>query len=108
MQIQISWLFQKPTDLNLHSLQRQGIFAGLRLNPKSIKQVFVADDILNVFFVVLFVILTWQMIHIKCQDLFSLKNKNKIKIVVCCSCDWHFKVNLAARNMVFFKTGGLN
>ena len=25
MQIQISWLLQKPTDLDLHCLQRQGI-----------------------------------------------------------------------------------
>ena len=34
----------------------------------------------------------WQMIHMKCQDLFSLKNKKKIKkIVVCCSCDWRFQ-----------------
>ena len=32
----------------------------------------------------------WQMIHIKCQDLFS-KKKKKIKSVVCCSCDWCFK-----------------
>ena len=27
-------------------------------------------------------------IHMKCQDVFSLKNK---KNVVCCSCDWCFK-----------------
>ena len=37
----------------------------------------------------------WQMIHMKCQDLFSLKNKKYIiikkKNVVCCSCDWRFK-----------------
>ena len=29
----------------------------------------------------------WQMIHMKCQN-FSLKNKNKIEIVIYCSCDW--------------------
>ena len=40
----------------------------------------------------------WQTIHTKCQNLFSLKNKeknkqnkNKKKIIVCCSCDWRFK-----------------
>ena len=27
-----------------------------------------------------------QMIHMKCQDLFSLKNQN----VFCCHCDWRF------------------
>ena len=34
MQIQISWLLQKPTDLDLHCLQRQGIsgFSGTRVN----------------------------------------------------------------------------
>ena len=33
----------------------------------------------------------WQMIHMKCQDLFSSENEKKIKIVVCFSCDWCFK-----------------
>ena len=28
MQIQISWLLKKPTDLDLHCLQRQGIYPG--------------------------------------------------------------------------------
>ena len=34
MQIQISWLLQKPTDLNLHCLQRQGVsgFGSTRIN----------------------------------------------------------------------------
>ena len=34
VQIQISWLFQKPTDLDLHCLQRQGIseFSRTRVN----------------------------------------------------------------------------
>ena len=38
-----------------------------------------------------------ESIHMKYQDLFSLKNKNKKKKknifrnVVCCSCDWRFK-----------------
>ena len=46
----------------------------------------------------------WQKIHMKCQDLFSLKNEKKkkkkkkkiiliTKIVVCCSSDWHLRVN---------------
>ena len=35
MQIQISWLLQKPTDLDLHCLQRQGIsgFSRTRVKP---------------------------------------------------------------------------
>ena len=34
LQIQISWLLQKPTDLDLHCLQRQGImgFSRMRVN----------------------------------------------------------------------------
>ena len=34
MQIQISWLLQKPTDLDLHCLQKQGIsrFSRTRVN----------------------------------------------------------------------------
>ena len=34
MQIQISWLLQKPTDLDLHCLQRQGLsgFSRTRVN----------------------------------------------------------------------------
>ena len=37
VQIQISWLFQKPTDLDLHCLQRQGIsgFSMIRVNQKA-------------------------------------------------------------------------
>ena len=37
MQIQISWLLQKPTDLDLHCLQRQGIsgFSRTRVNTSS-------------------------------------------------------------------------
>ena len=34
MQIQISWLLQKPTDLDLHCLQRQGISAFSRTRVK--------------------------------------------------------------------------
>ena len=34
MQIQISWLVQKPTDLNLHCLQRQGISGFSRTSVK--------------------------------------------------------------------------
>ena len=33
------------------------------------------------------------MIHIKCQALFSWKKK--ILNVICCCCDWHFKVYVA-------------
>ena len=35
MQIQISWLLQKPTDLDLHCLQRQGISGLSRTRVKS-------------------------------------------------------------------------
>ena len=31
-----------------------------------------------------------QMIHMKCQELFSLKNKKNLN-VICCSCDRPFK-----------------
>ena len=30
-----------------------------------------------------------QMIHMKCQVLFSLKNNDTISKFVCCSYDWH-------------------
>ena len=33
----------------------------------------------------------WQLIHMKCQDLFSSENKKKIKIVVRFNCDRRFK-----------------
>ena len=40
MQIQISWLLQKPTDLDLLCLQRQGILdsagQGLKTGPKNV------------------------------------------------------------------------
>ena len=37
-------------------------------------------------------VLTFHVtIHMKCKDLFSLKNKSKIKIVVCCIYNWRFK-----------------
>ena len=36
MQIQISWLLQKPTDLDLHCLQRQGISGFSRTRVKLI------------------------------------------------------------------------
>ena len=36
MQIQISWLLQKPTDLDLHCLQRQGISGFSRTKVKDI------------------------------------------------------------------------
>ena len=41
MQIQISWLLQKPTDLDLHCLQRQGIsrFSRTRVNLFSMTRV---------------------------------------------------------------------
>ena len=35
MQVQISWLLQKPTDLDLHCLQRQGISGFSRTRVKS-------------------------------------------------------------------------
>ena len=35
VQIQISWLLQKPSDLDLHCLQRQGIFSRTWINETS-------------------------------------------------------------------------
>ena len=58
------------------------------------------DDNLNLFFlfsektsVDISCELSAKMIHMKCQDLFSVANKKKkiVKIVVCCSCDWRLK-----------------
>ena len=40
MQIQISWLLQKPTDLNLHCFQRQGISGFSRTRVNQILAVF--------------------------------------------------------------------
>ena len=41
MQIQINWLLQKPTDLDLHCLQRQGIsrFSRTRVNVRERKKI---------------------------------------------------------------------
>ena len=39
MQIEISWLLQKPTDLDLHCLQRQGISGFSRTRVKTHQQV---------------------------------------------------------------------
>ena len=40
-----------------------------------------------------------QRIHIKYQFLFSLKNNEEIFMnVVCCSCDWRFRVNDDGKN----------
>ena len=46
MQIQISWLLQKPTDLDLHCLQRQSIsgFSRTSVNPQ-VQFKMIADDI---------------------------------------------------------------
>ena len=38
MQIQISWLFQKPTDLDLHCFQRQGISGFSRTSVNVLSQ----------------------------------------------------------------------
>ena len=44
----------------------------------------------------------WQTIHMKCQDIFALKIKSKIcQNVVCCSCDWRFKVNISSFIFVY-------
>ena len=133
MQIQIGWLLQKPTDLDLYSLQRQDIsgFSMTRVppwqiltNPKGcITATFkalitiAADNILKYFFyyfqenkslqltlkapittaaddiLIFFLffrenkswlfmwIVCWQTIHMKSQDLFSLKKKRKLELV---------------------------
>ena len=43
MQIQISWLLQKPTDLDLHCLQRQGISGFSRTRDKILLLLYLAD-----------------------------------------------------------------
>ena len=45
MQIQISWLLKKPTDLDLHCLQRQGISGFIRTRVKYFKQHYVCTQI---------------------------------------------------------------
>ena len=45
MQIQISWLLQKPTDLDLHCLQRQGISRLSRSRVKMIKLISLLIDV---------------------------------------------------------------
>ena len=47
MQIQISWLLQKPTDLDLHCLQRQGISWFSRTRVKKVLGFVYYDLILN-------------------------------------------------------------
>ena len=58
MQIKISWLLKKPTDLDLHCLQRQGISV---LSRTRVKQE-----------------LSQILILTKCQALYSWKNKKKV------------------------------
>ena len=47
MQIQISWLLQKPTDLDLHCLQRQVIsrFSRTRVKFSVKKSIFISCDL---------------------------------------------------------------
>ena len=51
MQIQISWLLQKPTDLDLHCLQRQGVsgFSRTRVNNQPI-EIVLSFKYLGVYF----------------------------------------------------------
>ena len=44
MQIQISWLLKKPTDLDLHCLQRQGISGFSRTKPASVARLDAPSD----------------------------------------------------------------
>ena len=53
MQIQISWHLKKPTDLDLHCLQRQGISGFSRTRAKAPSR-FVVDNILKNFFFLFF------------------------------------------------------
>ena len=50
MQIQISWLLQKPTDLDLHCLQRQGISGFSRTRVKSIFLAHIFQKSVKIFF----------------------------------------------------------
>ena len=50
MQIQISWLLRKPTDLDLHCLQRQGISGFSRTRVKSKLQMRLGSQIIVLLF----------------------------------------------------------
>ena len=49
VQIQISWLLKKPTDLDLHSLQRQGLSKISRTRVKSIIILFLVTCLVTIF-----------------------------------------------------------
>ena len=62
MQIQISWLLQKPTDLDLHCLQRQGVcgFSRTRVNITPDKALFHQNVL--IFFLFLQENMLWSLI----------------------------------------------
>ena len=49
VQIQISWLLKKPTDLDLHCLQRQGLSKISRTRVKSIIILFLVTCLVTIF-----------------------------------------------------------
>ena len=75
VQIQISWLPQKPIDLDLHCLQRHGISWFSRTRIKVV--IITADDILN-FFVFFRENKAWHFMWIICLVLFALHTSSII------------------------------
>ena len=63
VQIQISWLLQKPTDLDLHCLQRQDISGFSKTRVK------VNKDIVNVafFLTYMYILLSTDILLEKCE-----------------------------------------
>ena len=58
MQIQISWLLQKPTDLDLHCLQRQGISGFSRTRVNTLTHIYICQN--STFINLVIREMTWQ------------------------------------------------
>ena len=83
VQIQFSWLLQKPTDLDLHCLQRQGIsgFSMTRVTVLSKVAAECSNKLILSFSEKIRLHIMWIFckvdISVKRQVLFSVKNKKK-------------------------------
>ena len=93
VQIQISWLLQKPTDLDLHCLQRQGIsrFSRTRVNffitknvheitwvkPQSPSKVFLRHPKCTRISTKLDRIIPWEVLYQNCSKM-ATRAKNRI------------------------------
>ena len=87
VQIQINWLLQKPADLDLHCLQRQGIYGFSKLLAVQADNKFVIflDNVLqNKYFEILFKLCLLETVWVKFVLSYGKKAKKKnILFVVC-------------------------